>query len=153
MRFAKTIGLNSLSAKVLLAYVAGAVLSILLIMAAAFAIVSTQGDVLSGADVEGTTEDLARELLFNSDGVPVGFDVDDFDPTWAFESLKQEAAYRVLDAAGNVVLSSPAGEAFWRDSVAARRLERSRFEFEREGVAMRGATEVVEHKGRLWFVQ
>lgn len=153
MRFVKMTWLNSLSVKVLLAYVAGATLSIVLIVLVAAAIVISQGDILSGADVADATKDMAGELRFNSEGLPVGFDTSEFDPEWIFESMKQETAYRVLDASGNVVLSSAAGDAFWPESGAVRRLERGRFEFANEGVAMRGATESVEHNGRIWYLQ
>jgi signal transduction histidine kinase len=155
MRCVKTMWLNSLSAKVLLAYVAGAVLSMVLFVLVAVAIATSQGDILSGTDVAGLTEEMAGMLRFDSAGIPVGFDDNDRDglSTWLYDSLKQETAYRVLDAAGNVVLSSAAGEAFWPRSGAARRLERGRFEFESAGVAMRGATESVEHNGRTWFLQ
>lgn len=164
MHFVKT-WLNSLSAKILLAYIAGAVLSIVLIVAAAIAIVQTQGDILSGFDVADTTRDLADELRFDSAGMPIGigdgrvdthpgFDVkDDFNLEWIFESLKREAAYRVLDASGKVALSSAAGVEFWPEAGPARRLERGRFDFEHAGVSLRGATEVVVHEGRLWYVQ
>ena len=164
MRFAKMNWLNSLSIRVLLAYVVGAVLSIVLIVIAAAAVVHTQGDVLSGFDVADTTRDFARELRFNNEGVPVGIGVDrfdhddgfkpdsDFNPEWIFESLKQESAYRVLDASGKVVLSSANGGMFWPETGAAHRLERGRFEFEHAGVAMRAATEPINHDGRVWYV-
>lgn len=153
MRFVRTAWLNSLSVKVLLAYVAGAALSIVLIALVAVAIVSSQGDILSGADVADATKDMARELRFNSEGVPIGFGVDEFDFEWIFENMKQDSAYRVLNASGKMVLSSSAGEAFWRESEAARRLERGRFDFTHEGIAMRGATESVEHDGQVWYLQ
>ncbi|MFT3953782.1 MAG: ATP-binding protein [Piscinibacter sp.] len=165
MRFEKMTWLGSLSVKILLAYVAGALLSVLLIVLTAVAVVQSQGDVLSGFDVADTTRDLAGELRFDSTGTPVGigdgrfesppgFDLkDDFNLEWIFESLKHEAAYRVLDASGNLVLSSAAGVVFWPETGAARRLERGRFDFEHQGVAMRGATEIVEHDGRRWYVQ
>lgn len=154
MRFVKTMRLNSLSVKVLLAYVAGAALSVGLIALAVSVIVSTHGgDILSRTDVAHSAQDIAEELEFNSEGVPVGFNTDDFDFAWVFESLKQETAYRVLDASGTVVLSSAAGEAFWPDSEAVRRLQRGRFEFKKEGVTMRGATASVEHMGRTWYLQ
>jgi signal transduction histidine kinase len=163
MRFAKMTWLSSLSAKILLAYVVGAALSILLIVATAIAVVSSQGDVLSGFDVADTTREFARELRFDKDGMPVGIGPDalDRDPDFddeadlegLFESLKQEAAYRVLDASGKVVLSSARGVAFWPETATARPLARGAFEFEHAGVAMRGATEVVEREGRIWHVQ
>lgn len=155
MPFVRLHWLNSLSVKVLLAFIAGVILSIVLIVLAAVLIVSTQGDILSEKAVAERTEDLATSLRFDSGGIPVGFDdVDDTeDASWQHESLKHETAYRVLDASGNVVLSSVSGEAFWPRSGVASRLERGRFEFEQAGVAMRGATDSVEHDGKTWFLQ
>jgi signal transduction histidine kinase len=154
MRFAKPTWLNSLGVKMLIAYVAGAALSIVLIVLVFVAITTSQGDILSGADVADTTKDLAGEIRFNGEGVPVGFALDEeADRAWAFESLKQEAAYRVLDASGNLVLTSAAGADFWPETGAARRLERGRFEFEHAGVSMRGATEPVARNGQVWYVQ
>jgi signal transduction histidine kinase len=165
MRFVKVTRLNSLGAKILLAYVVGAVLSIVLIVATAFAILYYQGDVVSGFDVADTTRAFADELQFDKDGTPVGLlggssdrdpgsDADDErDLRGLYESLKGEAAYRVLDASGRVVLSSAVGVAFWPESGAARRLVSGRFEFEHEGVVMLAATETVERDGRVWHVQ
>lgn len=153
MRFVKTNWLNSLKLKVLLAYVAGAALSIGMIALTFAVLVSAQGDILSRAEVDDTTKDMAEELKFNSEGLPVGFNIDAFSFEWAFQSLRQETAYRVLDASGNVVLYSQAGAAFWPDSEAVRRLERGRFEFQKDGITMRGATEPVQHMGRTWYMQ
>lgn len=165
MPFVKVTWLNSLSAKVLMAYVAGAVLSILLIVATAVAIFYYQGDVVSGFDVADTTRAFAAELRFDKDGRPVGIighpsdldsstdSLDDRNLKGLYESLKGEAAFRVMDDSGEVVLSSAEGVAFWPDSGAARRLKSGRFEFEHEGVVMVAATETVERDGRLWHVQ
>jgi signal transduction histidine kinase len=155
--------MNSLSVKILLAYVGGAVLSIVLIVATAVAILYSQGDVVYGFDVADTTSELAGELRFNKDGIPVGIGDDssdgnsdfkfDEEAKGLFESLKQEAAYRVLDASGKVVLSSAPGVTFWPESGGEHMLKRGRFEFEHQGVAMRGATEAVERDGRVWYLQ
>jgi signal transduction histidine kinase len=144
----------SLRAKVLLAYVAGATLTILLLALAAALLVSAQGDVLSGLDVAQLTDDLAAMVRFDRAGRPIGLDggEDDF-ASWLYDSLRREAAYRVLDAAGEVALTSAAGAAFWPTSGPATRLERGRFEFEHEGVAMRAATASIEHEGRRWYLQ
>ncbi len=159
MRFVKMKWLNSLSAKILLAYVAGAVLSIVLMVLAALAAVTSQGGSLAGADVAALTQDLAGMLRFDSNGVPIGLKnsedslAEDNLASWLYESLQQETAYRVLDASGNVVMTSAAGEGFWPTSGAVHRLARGSFEFEHAGVAMRGATEIIEHNGSVWFLQ
>lgn len=154
MHFVKMTWMNSLSVKILLAYVAGAVLSMLLIVAVVIAVVNSRGDFLSGIDVADLTEDMATMLQFDDKGTPTGFDDTRGDlGSWLYHSLKQETAYRVLDAAGNVVLSSPAGESFWPGDGPARRLEHGRFGFVHDGVEMRGATEPVERGGRTWYFQ
>jgi len=160
MRFVKNPRLNSLSVKVLLAYVVGVVLSIVLIASAVVAIVATQGDILSGKDVAELARGMGDMLSFDSQGMPVGFDTHDdnrFDERadgfdgWLFDSLKSEAAYRVLDTSGKVVLSSAAGAAFWPADGPVQ--GPGRFEFKHASGLIRGATEAVEHKGRVWFLQ
>ncbi len=154
MPITKPTWLNSLSLKVLLAYVIGSLLSIALIVLLVFATVISRGDVLSGSDVAALTKDMARMLEFDRAGNPIGFDRNaDELASWLYESLKQETAYRVLDAAGNVVLSSAAGPAFWPQTGAVRNLKRGRFQFTHDGVAMRGATQPIQHNGRTWFLQ
>jgi len=154
MHSAKTAWLNSLSVKLLLAYIMGAALSIALIVFVTAAIVTSQGDILSGTAVAERARDLAGKLQFNHEGVPVGFDNSQDDPaSWLDDSLMRETAYRVLDESGKVVLLSAAGEAFWPADGPARRLRNGRFGFEHKGVAMRAATEAVEHNGRTWFLQ
>src|SRR5262245_18371555 len=167
MRFVKMTWLNSLSVKILLAYVGGAVLSILLIGATAVAVLYSQGDVVYGFDVADTTRELAGELRLDKDGIPVGIGADpldrnpdpdsdvDFDDEarQLFESLKQEAGFRVLDASGKVMLSSAPCGGFWPESGAESMLKPCRYEFQHEGVAMRGATEAVQRDGRVWYVQ
>lgn len=151
---------NSLRVKLLLAYVAGVALSVVLMVLVAVGIVTVKGDILSGPDVADLTENLAEMLRFDREGTPVGLSErqdfaggEDEFAGWLFDSLKQEAAYRVVDASGHVVLSSAAGEAFWPTSGPAHQLRRGRFEFERDGIAMRGATESIERAGRTWFLQ
>lgn len=160
MRFAPAMWLNSLRVKVLLAYVAGVALSLALMVLAVVAIVAVRGDILSGPDVADLTENLADMLRFDGAGRPVEFgdsvgfaDSENEFSSWLFDSLKREAAFRVLDASGHVALGSDAGPAFWPTHGPVSRLQRGRFEFDREGIAMRGATESVEHDGRTWFVQ
>lgn len=154
MRFVTAAWLNSLSVRVLLAYVAGAALSIGLMVLVAVAILALERDTVVGIDVADRAQDLAAMLRFDSNGVPVGFDDSEGDlASWLYDSLKQETAYRVLDASGHVVLSSAAGEAFWPANGAGRPLQPGRFEFAHDGVAMRGATAAVEHNSRTWFLQ
>ena len=155
MRSAKTGRLNSLSVKVVLAYLAGTVLSIVLLVAAAAVVL--QADVLARMDLAGAAEDMANLVRFDAQGRPVGLDPDDDedddDLTWVFDSLRREAAYRLLDDAGHAVFLSPAGAAFWPTSGEAVRLARVHFEFEQGGATLYGATQPFVHEGRTWYFQ
>lgn len=148
MHFRRTTWLNSLSLKILLAYVTGAVLTISLLV-----IFSTIAkDRLPGMGLPERTAQLAGKLRFDSEGNPNGFTADHGQPSWLYESLSNETAYRVLDESGRVVLISP-GAARWPDSGTVSDPQRRRFQFQGDGVAYEAATESVEKNGRIWFVQ
>lgn len=151
MRFAKTVRLNSLGLKVLMAFVAGTLLSIVLVVAAA--VVAFQNNVLAEKDLAHLTEDMAGLIRYDGSGRPVGFDMKDEEFAWVFESMSEEVGYRILDEAGGAVLLSSAGTNFWPASGDAVRLVRGTFEFERLGVTWHGATEKVVHEGRTWYLQ
>ncbi|QGL80174.1 Adaptive-response sensory-kinase SasA [Stenotrophomonas maltophilia] len=151
MRSVKMIRLNSLSLKVLLAFLAGTVLSIALLVIGA--IVTLQGDTLARMDLAGLAEDMAAKISFDENGRPVGLNSDEDDLAWVYQSMGGETAYRVLDEAGNVALLSSSGEMFSAVGEGALQLPRGRFEFEHDGVTMHGATEPIEHGGRTWYFQ
>lgn len=152
MRFASSLGLNSLAAKVLFAYIAGAVLTTTLVVLAAVSVTTSQSALLSDAEVADTTKEMADDLLYDSNGVPIGLDIEDFDVEWVFDSFRQETAYRVLDTSGKVVLSAPTSEVIWPE-IASGQPQPGSFTFEQRGVTMHGATEAVEHNGRTWYLQ
>ena len=151
MRFVKMIQPNSLRLKILLAYVAGMLLSIILLVAAAA--VALQSDVLARMDFADLAEEMAGDIRFDGDGRPVGFYEDADELGWVFVSLQREVAYRILDEAGRVALLSSAGAQFWPTDGALLRLERGRFDFEYNDVTLYGATEPVLHEGRTWYLQ
>lgn len=151
MRFVTPAWLNSLSLKVLFAYLIGMVLSIGLIALVSVTVLTVRSDFVSATDLAGRTQELAEVLQFDDAGMPVGFDSSEDHAAWMYESLKQETAFRVLDASGRVVLSSAAGEAFWQG--APRQLRDGGFAFEHAGSSMHGATAPVEHGGRTWYFQ
>ncbi|MBU2391583.1 MAG: HAMP domain-containing histidine kinase [Alphaproteobacteria bacterium] len=153
MRFVSKMRLNSLAVKVMLAYIACATLTTALLVLAVFSLTTAQRGLISDAEVADTTKGMVDDLLFDSSGKPVGLDVTDFDVEWIFESLKRETAYRVLDEAGSVVLSSPGSEVIWPDSAAAGQPVPGSFEFQQRGVTMHGATEAVVHEGQTWYMQ
>lgn len=151
MRFVKQIPLNSLRVKVLLAYVAGMVLSITLVVVAAT--VMLRSNVLATLDLADATQDMADHLRFDGEGRPQGFDLGPDDMAWVFDNFRSEVAYRVLDGAGGVVFQSGAGDAFWPVDRGQLRLARERFEFQRDGVTRHGATSPLERGGSTWYVQ
>lgn len=152
MSFVKPTMPNSLSLRILLAYVFGVTLSILLMVLVALALTTFRGDLLLKADLSEYTRDLVEAVRFDGRGVPIGFAASEDDDRWIYESLKQETAYRVLDDAGRTMLVSAAGEGFW-SPVESRRLVPGSLDFERNGVRMDSVIESFEHGGRTWYVQ
>lgn len=148
MRFTPPTWLRSLAFRILLAYVAGALLSIgLLVLLGAIA-----QERLPGMAMPERTLSLARLLAFDGAGRPVGFHNSSEHPLWIYDSLSQETAWRVLDEDGNVALMSPGAKSWPRDGMSSR-LEKGRFSVENNGVVQNGATERIEHGGKSWFVQ
>jgi signal transduction histidine kinase len=153
MRYVRPTWLNSLGVKVLLAYVAGVVLSTALLLAA-FYLITTKTDILPRTDVAERTEELAEALRFDSAGRPVGFLDSEDSHRWTYDSLRREISYRVLDADGQVALASATGPGTaWPSTPATRRLASGSFTFELAGVPMYASTAAVEHDGKRWFVQ
>lgn len=147
----KTIRLSSLGLKVLAVYVVGALLSIALAVAAAVWVV--EHDVLADLELRERGGALASKIKFDADGKPFELDASEADLDWLYDSLPHETSYRVLDAAGDVVLVSKAGETFWPPGGSGPRLGRDSFVLERNGVTLHGATEPFEHQGRQWYLQ
>lgn len=151
MRFVKRMTLNSLRLKVLLAYVAGMVLSIALLVVAAAMLL--QSDLLARMDMADAAEGLVDNIEFDSRGRPVGFDASMNDRAWLYEGPQRETAYRILDDVGNVAVASSAGEAFWPADGEVLRLARGTFSFEYDDRTFYGATEPFQHGGITWYLQ
>lgn len=152
MRCVKMLPLNSISLKVLLAYVAGMVLSITLLVIAAAVLL--QSNLLARMDLADAAEGLADDIAFDSSGMPVGIDSRRLDDlAWLFDGPQRETAYRILDDAGNAAAFSSRGEEFWPAGGDLLSLGRGSFTFEHEGNTFYGATEPLEHAGRTWYLQ
>jgi two-component system, OmpR family, sensor histidine kinase QseC len=152
MSFVKPAVPNSLSLRVLLAYVVGVILSILLMIGVTLALTTYRGDLLLKADMAAYTREVVEAITFDDMGVPNGLDASQEDDLWIYESLKQETAYRVLDEAGRPALVSAAGEGFW-SSPDSLRLVPGSFYFERGDVRMLSVVEAFEHDGTTWYFQ
>lgn len=151
MRCVKTMRFNSIRVKVALAFVAGTLLSILLVVL--IAALSLQSNVLARMDMSEMAQDLATQVYFDQHGMPRGLTPDDHAAKWAFDSLGREVSYRVVDATGKVGLQSEAGHLFWPPGLLPRDMARTRFDFTRAGVAFYGATEPITNNGKTWFLQ
>jgi len=151
MPCATTMRLNSIRLKVVMAFVAGALLSVVLTTLVAFLALGT--NVLAKADLSDMAGDLATKVHFDRDGRLRLGDEDHHAIRWAFDSLGREIAYRVVDDTGAVPLLSEAGPGFWPAGLLPRGAGRERFEFERGGVTFLGATEPFMRDGRAWRLQ
>lgn len=151
MRFVNRAWTNSLSFKVILAYLAGVVLSVLIIVLVIKGLLAFRSPILLEEDVIQNAQALAEHMSFDASGALVGFDE---QHSWVFETMKEEVAYRVLDSSGRVVLQSQAGDGFWPPSSGkAGAPKPGRIDFTRAGTPFQGATAVLDHGGRQWFFQ
>jgi len=151
MRFVSRAWTNSLSFKVILAYLAGVALSVLILVVVIKSLLAFRSPVLLEEDVRHNAHALARHMRFDASGAPVAFDD---KHAWVFETMKEEVAYRVLDSSGRVVLQSQAGDAFWPPGNGQVEAPKpGRLDFTRAGTSFQGATAVMEHGGRTWFFQ
>jgi len=151
MRFVTMIQPNSLRFKMLLAYLAGLLLSIVLLVVTAIWLL--QGGMLGRMDFADLPDEMAKEIRFDDSGQPIGFETGDMDFLgWVFK-MQNEGAYRVLDDTGAVALFSDGSGAFWPVNDDLQRLESGRFEFEARGLSFYGATEPRLNDGRVWYLQ
>lgn len=147
------INYNSISFKLLLAYVAGVLLSITLMVFISLYLFFYQITSVIGLDVRELARKQSTKLSFNESGYPVGFDVNDQHIAWLYDSLRQEIAYRLLDAGGDTVFTSPAGEDFWNDSNSKWRDSPSYFTFKRDGNEFHAASHTLERAEKTWHLQ
>jgi signal transduction histidine kinase len=143
--------LNSIRVKVVMAFVAGTLLSVVLIVL--LAALALRSNVLARMDLSDMAQDLSTKVLIDRNGRPF-LETDDHPAIkWAFDSLGREIAYRIVDAEGNVALLSEAGAQFWPDGLLPRGPDPERFDFERDGVVFFAATEPVAGHGKTWYLQ
>lgn len=150
MRLVRRLHRNSISVKMQLAYVAGMILSVSLIALVVLAALRFQSNILSENDINDFSAELAENLHFNAEGIPVR--VADEEYLWLFESLYNEIAFRVLDQNGQVVLASQAAPQFWAGAELLP-LKAGPFEFQQNGIMMDAANGVRVHNGKTWFFQ
>lgn len=150
MRLVRRLHRNSISVKMQMAYVAGMILSVSLIALVVLAALGLQRNILSENDINDFSGELAENLQFNAEGVPV--QVADEEYLWLFQSLYNEIAFRVRDQNGQVVLVSKAAPEFW-SAADQLPLKQGPFEFMQNGIMMEAATGVRVHNGKTWFFQ
>lgn len=152
MRFRIANRLNSISFKVLMAFVIGMVMSVSLITLVLVTAWVFKNNIYSELEAIDASQELAEALSFNAVGIPEKLEFDtDYD--WLFESLSQELAYRVIDQSGKVIMYSAAGPSFWSSIDIPDHLSAGTFEFQRDGILFDGATGVVKQEGQNWFTQ
>lgn len=154
MPFAKKLVLNSLTLKLLLAYLMGFIVSSTLVIFSTYWLLTFQNNYFISRDIAALAKEQAQKILFNAQGQPIGFDVpDDHSFLWLFDSLKREAAYQILDHHGKTVLQSPAGREFWHTSDQADQQKLANFKFDNQDTLIYGTTVKIQHQGQNWFLQ
>lgn len=159
LRFAPWLRPASLGRRIMLAFVAGTVISIIVLALLALATFGAPIDLLARADLNAQSEDLADSLRFDAEGRPTAIafaEIDagwEVDLDWLYAELVDDMAYRVLDERGTVVLMSSAGAAFWQALAPARPPVMGQLRFEHRGQTIFGWGRMVRHHDRIWYLQ
>jgi len=145
---------RSLGGRLLVTYLAGLLVSVLVISSAVLLKLTFATEAMSDHALEGQARWLERGLRFDAGGQPVGVTGEADRLQWVFDALPYDLKYRVLDAQGRVLLSSeadvrplaPAGQPF--DA------QRRRLEIELDnGRSLQVLTMPIERAGRVFYVQ
>jgi len=151
MRFAKPHWSHSLGTQLLATYVAGILICIAVIVVVSAATLLLRGDTFNEG-ISTHARLIGRQLQFDATGRPSGLDESEL-PMWLYSGMGKETSFRVLDAAGNVVM--PAGQstsALLEEGKGFEPRNRS-FDSVSDGLAVRAATHRVDHAGQAWYVQ
>jgi len=151
MHFAKVRWLNSFSRQLMAASAGGVLFIAGLLMAGLFTLFLFKGSLFERVAVSEYAETIGEAMEFDASGNPVAVALPEM--AWLFESLSREVTYRVLDDTGTVRLSSEPGAPPLTAPGATLELADQSFTFDRAGLLMHGATEIVELHGRDWYVQ
>ncbi|QQK62436.1 HAMP domain-containing protein (plasmid) [Shewanella sp. LC6] len=144
---------NSLGIKVLLAFVTGVVLSIALSILVIFWVSVFHKNTLATLDVSDVAEKIGQTLQFNPEGNPVGLSIGHGELDWVFTSMQQDVAYRVLNSAGQTVISSVPVENVWQSENLTQPPEQGHNLAEVNGISYHNVTAAVINNGRTWYLQ
>jgi signal transduction histidine kinase len=151
MHFAKLRWLNSFSRQLMAASAGGVLFMVGLLVAGLFTLFLFKGNLFEEVGVSEYAESIGEAMEFDAAGRPVRVALPEM--AWLFSSLAEETTYRVLDETGTVRLSSEPGAPPLTVPGKPLELGDYNFVFERHGIPMHGATEIVERDGRTWYVQ
>jgi signal transduction histidine kinase len=151
MHFAKLGWLNSFNRQLMAASAGGVLFMAGLILAGLLTLFIFKGHQFEEISASEYAESIGEAMQLDAAGRPVAVALPAM--SWLFDSLAKEVTYRVLDDTGMVRLSSEPGAPPLVPPGEQLVVGDHYFMFDRDGVEMHGATEVVERDGRTWFVQ
>lgn len=146
---------RSLGGRLLVTYLAGLLVSVLVISSAVLLKLTFATDAMSEHALEGQARWLERGLRFDESGRPIGVTGEADRLQWVFDALPYDLKYRVLDAEGRVLLSSEAADA--RPLAAAGQpfdAQRRRLDIDLgNGRSLQVLTMPIERAGRVFYIQ
>jgi signal transduction histidine kinase len=151
MHFAKIHWLNSFSRQLMAASAGGVLFMAGLLMAGLFTLFLFKGSLFEEVGVSEYAETIGEAVEFDALGNPAVVRLPEM--AWLFESLSEEVTYRVLDENGVVWLSSEPGAPPLNGTGEHLELDDRNFVYERAGVRMNGAIEIVRRGDRTLYVQ
>ncbi len=152
MRFVTIRWPRSFRARLLLVYVAGMALSAALVGVVVLVLAEPFNRYMLESGAVDKAQQIAARVQFDATGVPTGFDHTVIEH-WAFSSLQEEVAARILDSQGVVHFTSDGNKQPLAPDGAQFDPSRKSFQLVRHGVVMHAATVPARRGDTTWYVQ
>ena len=145
---------RSLGGRLLVTYLAGLLVSVIVISSAVLVKLTFATDSMSEHALEGQARWLERGLRFDVSGRPTGVTGEADRLQWVFDALPYDLKYRVLDAEGRVLLSSEADAQPLAAAGQPFDARRRRLDIDLgNGRSLQVLTMPIERAGRVFYVQ
>ena len=152
LRYAATVSMRSLAARLFATYLSALLLTTCMIAALFVAVFMWNMDLVTQRYLAHEVEMLERSLRFDSQNRPVAIQFPS-EAQWVYKALSTDLRFRVLDASGALLLASDGDSQVFAPSGTTFDPRRTSFDLVAGGVTLHVATVRTERGGHVYYIQ